>query len=410
MVRGIIGSVILCFLAACGAGREPETVQVVTVVQPPPQVVQVQPPQPIEVPQAPPDLGVGTADTNQCIAGPADADTTGGFDITQVSIGRSTSCALLSDGTVRCWGQILEGGVGNGQTGGGAQLAPGEVVDISDAQQICTGWELGCARLGDGTVRCWGRNGYNQVKRARGSCFGSPQKVPRIARAVDLACGGHHACARRADGSVWCWGRGMPSYGEPGRVRLPGKAVTLAAGIHSSCAILSNNDVYCWRDEAPPRPEKVEGFPGPVEAIALGERFGCGLLHNGQVACWGEGFRGELGVGELTESATPRVIPGLFKVAQLSADHNRVCARTQAGELLCWGDIPRRMRSRGGPEKLLSPTRFEHLAPIVGFDLGQEHICAQPGSRLLCCWGNNYHGQLGNNSKSAEELPSLVTW
>ena len=147
-----------------------------------------------------------------------------------------------------------------------------------------------------------------------------------------------------------------------------------------------------------------------MESVALGERFGCGLLHNGQVACWGEGYQGELGVGEATESVTPRVLPHLIKVTQISADHNRACARTDDGALYCWGELPRRMRERVSPPNLLLPTKVEHLAPIVSFDLGQNHMCAQPGSRLVCCWGNNYHGELGINSKRNQELPTLVTW
>lgn len=409
MMRALV--VMLVAGVGCAADVYSETsgaVQVVTEVQITP-VAQVATPQVVAEPG--PALGPGLSTANQCVEGPPDSDTTGGMDIETFALSRSHSCALLQNKTVRCWGQTLCGVMGNGVSGHDrGQHAPGEVTDLRDVEQLCAGWDFSCALRTGGTVSCWGANSANQVKRSASSCASVATQVPSINRAVGVSCGGQHACARRADGSVWCWGKGAPNYGTPSRVRLPGKAATIVAGVSSTCAILESGALSCWTDEDPPSPTKVDGFPAKVSQIALGERFGCALLDDGQVACWGEGYNGELGVGAPAETATPRLIPGLTKVEQIDANSSRACARTADGALWCWGKVPRSMRNEVVPKRLLSPDRVRALAPVIDFALGPDHSCAQPGPRLLCCWGRNSYGQIGNNTKRDQQVPTLVTW
>jgi len=399
---------LVVLIAGAGCAADVEGVEVVTQVQVTP-TAQLQPPHVVDDPG--PVVGVGQSPPNQCVEGPADADTTGGLDIEALALSRGHSCALLVNKTVRCWGQTLCGTMGNGVTGHDrGQHAPGEVNDLRNVEQICAGWDFSCARRSNGTVACWGANSYNQVKRMSSSCAALATDVPRISHAVDLTCGGQHACARRADGSVWCWGKGMPQYGTPGRVRLPGKATSVVAGVSSTCARLASGAVYCWDDSDPPTPAEVSGFPAGVVDIAVGERFGCAALEGGQVACWGEGYNGELGGGGPAESATAQLVPGLEGVEQIDANSSRVCARTDNGALLCWGTVPRSMQADLLPPRLFTPTQVTALAPVTDFALGQEHTCAQPGPRLLCCWGRNTYGQVGNNTKRDTPVPTLVTW
>lgn len=73
-----------------------------------------------------------------------------------VAVGDGYSCALLVNGTVKCWG-------GNA-SGVGAYLqsptpASGLVLGISDATAIATGQQHTCAVLDGGYVNCWGSGG-----------------------------------------------------------------------------------------------------------------------------------------------------------------------------------------------------------------------------------------------------------
>jgi alpha-tubulin suppressor-like RCC1 family protein len=56
----------------------------------------------------------------------------------QVAAGLSHTCALLSDATVRCWGDNSSGQIGNG-TSGSADLGVTEVPGLRDVVQLFSG-------------------------------------------------------------------------------------------------------------------------------------------------------------------------------------------------------------------------------------------------------------------------------
>ena len=77
------------------------------------------------------------------------------------------SCALLADGTVRCWGRNGGGQLGDGTTREAGRLNPVQVLASGSTQgsnvlggvtQISAGGFHACALLEDETVRCWGFN------------------------------------------------------------------------------------------------------------------------------------------------------------------------------------------------------------------------------------------------------------
>src|SRR5207249_2808070 len=79
-----------------------------------------------------------------------------------------------------------------------------------------------------------------------------------LANVTALSAGTFHTCAVRADGTVWCWGdNGFEQLGvaemgprsTPVQVRfLSGAVVSVAAGGQHTCALLANGTVECWGD------------------------------------------------------------------------------------------------------------------------------------------------------------------
>jgi alpha-tubulin suppressor-like RCC1 family protein len=94
-----------------------------------------------------------------------------------ISAGQFHTCAILNDASVKCWGYNAYGQLGVSGTldrGDG----PGEMgdnlpaVDLGagkSAVAISAGWDHTCALLNDGSVKCWGYNGYGQL--GRGDTF-----------------------------------------------------------------------------------------------------------------------------------------------------------------------------------------------------------------------------------------------
>jgi hypothetical protein len=79
-----------------------------------------------------------------------------------ITAGWRHACAALADGTARCWGQNEFGQLGNGSTASSSIPVP--VSGITGAVALTGGWwHHSCALLGNGTVKCWGANDWGQL-------------------------------------------------------------------------------------------------------------------------------------------------------------------------------------------------------------------------------------------------------
>ena len=90
------------------------------------------------------------------------------------SMGSAFSCAVLNDGSVKCFGANS-----NGQLGTGSYMPPPgnlpATVDLGTgrtATSICSGQYHSCAALDGGTMKCWGQNNAGQVGNGLPSSYG----------------------------------------------------------------------------------------------------------------------------------------------------------------------------------------------------------------------------------------------
>ena len=146
--------------------------------------------------------------------------------------GPQNVCAILSDDTVRCWGDNRFG-----------QSTPPDGVFT----ELAFGEADTCGLRPDGTVTCWG-----------GSTFTAS---PPEGEFQAIASGQFRTFGLRMDGTAACWG--------DNRLRADGS-------------------IECWgfsfygATEAP---------SGAFEAISAGYRHACGLLADGRAECWGAKVR-----------------------------------------------------------------------------------------------------------------------
>ncbi|MFO7180111.1 MAG: hypothetical protein DIU78_015540 [Pseudomonadota bacterium] len=95
---------------------------------------------------------------------------------TAIAVGCDFSCALLVDGTVKCWGRAMNGALGQPALTGADLLnnlgdEPGEVDELppidlgpdSRVVQIAVGCSSACALLDTDEVKCWGWNRDGQL-------------------------------------------------------------------------------------------------------------------------------------------------------------------------------------------------------------------------------------------------------
>lgn len=125
--------------------------------------------------------------------------------VVEVAAGGRHSCALLADGSVRCWGANDRGQLGDGSSTA-KSFEPVPVVGLQDAVAITAGGEHSCALLADGTARCWGANAYGQLGDGSRQLSRSPVEVAGLSGLTDVDGGDRSTCAATSDGSAWCWG------------------------------------------------------------------------------------------------------------------------------------------------------------------------------------------------------------
>jgi alpha-tubulin suppressor-like RCC1 family protein len=90
-----------------------------------------------------------------------------------VSWNWNTACALLSDGTLRCWGDNENGQLGNNDAPNDAG-APVNVMTLTGVVSVSAGEQHTCAALANDTVWCWGLNTDGQL----GTGNNNPSPVP----------------------------------------------------------------------------------------------------------------------------------------------------------------------------------------------------------------------------------------
>ncbi|MFO0626658.1 MAG: hypothetical protein U0325_13675 [Polyangiales bacterium] len=114
-----------------------------------------------------------------------------------LAIGFDHVCALRGGATtneVVCWGDNSQGELG---VAIGDRCLP--VPGLSGVSQLAAAGNYACALLNDGSVRCWGT--MQQLLRTEPA----PVVPPALTDAIQISAGSHHTCALRAGGTLRCW-------------------------------------------------------------------------------------------------------------------------------------------------------------------------------------------------------------
>lgn len=363
----------------------------------------------------------------------------------QVATGNYHTCALLTDGKVRCWGFGASGRLGYGNTDTvGATNEPADAGDVNVGglvTQIAVGDSHTCALLSDGRVRCWGLGLSGRLG------YGSADDVGRLnapadagdvnvgGKVVQVTAGNLHTCALLDSGNVRCWGSGLNGrlgYGntenvgetntpaEAGDVNVGGKVVQVVAGSAHTCALLVGGDVRCWGSGsagklgygntedvgATNEPADVGDVAvgSPVVQIAAGVSHTCALLTDGNVRCWGSGAYGRLGYGNTEDVSVPADVGDVNvggRVVQIAAGDWHTCALLANGNVRCWGagDDGRlgygNTSMVGDDETPADAGDVNVGGTVTQIAVGQDHTCALLTNGNIRCWGKGTSGALG---------------
>lgn len=337
----------------------------------------------------------------------------------QLAAGFLHTCARMSDGTVRCWGDDSAG-----QLAGSTRIQP--IAGLTGVAEIAAGAYHTCARTEEGAVYCWGANGLGQL----GDDTVTPRdELVRVRRLIGktarrIFVGTHTSCAVISEGTAVCWGNvGMGTNVEPpsfwallgtdideiamggghivrktdGTIRwhtfggglvtmglsaIQG-AVSMAAGGGISLVAMPNGEVRGWGafglkqigthptqgaffdnwlpyqagvmpcgSTTPCLPTTAAWATG-VKRVVLNKMqdsetvHACLLKLDGTVACFGHNHLGQQGKGSLdpkigayytVSNTTPTTVPGLANITELVLGGTHGCALDDQSRVFCFGD------------------------------------------------------------------------
>jgi alpha-tubulin suppressor-like RCC1 family protein/PKD repeat protein len=342
--------------------------------------------------------------------------------VTAVAAGGRHTCAALGDGTVQCWGRNFNGQLGDGTTDNAS--TPRAVTGITTATAIAAGGAHTCALLADGTAQCWGNNGNGQLGSDTFSPFFNPipDAVDGISAVMAVTAGSSHTCALLADGTVRCWGfNGFGQLGngsladssDPVTVSGLSTATAVSAGSSHTCALLADRTVQCWGAAFSRTPVEVAGIT-TATAIAAGGSHTCARLADGTVACWGSNSDGQLGNDSTMDSTTPVAVHDITAATAIAAGFRHTCARLTGGTVQCWGDNQNGQLGDGTTTAATTPVAVSRIERAWAIAAGGSHSCAPLGyGGRVQCWGDNEYGQLGdgtNTDSATQRTVVAVTW
>jgi alpha-tubulin suppressor-like RCC1 family protein len=269
--------------------------------------------------------------------------------VAEVSADGNFTCARLTSGGVRCWGHNQYGQIGNNTTNDSSTpvnvVGVGGTGTLANVIDIDGGANQACALISGGTVDCWGYNNDGQLGNNTTTNSSSPVRVVGIggtgylSNVTQISGGRLHACAMLSDHTVYCWGdnaNGELGDGTTANRSIPVRAgtistaISVSAGEYHSCATLQNGTAQCWgaaafgqigngttADTSVPVTVIGVGGYGTLSGIANVSAGGgdinetddyeqtCTLMSNGTVVSWGQNNYGQLGNGTTTMSIAP---------------------------------------------------------------------------------------------------------
>ena len=369
---------------------------------------------------------------------------------TAISSGYYHTCALLDDGTVSCWGLNNYGQLGDGTTTD--RNTPTQTLSLGTgrtAVAISTGQYHTCAILDDGSVSCWGNNVEGQLGDGTATNRNTPTQTSSLGigrTAVAISSGTYHICAILDDASVSCWGlndAGQLGDGTTTKKSTPTQtsslgtgrtAVAISSEYYQTCAILDDGSVSCWglndagqlgdgttTDRSTPTQTSSLGTGRTAVAISSGYKHTCAILDDATVSCWGRNNDGQIGDGtggdstndhnRNTPTQTSSLGTGRTAVA-ISTGWLHTCAILDDATVSCWGNNYNGQLGDGTNTKRNTPTQTSSIGTgrtTVALSSGGWHTCAILDDGTVSCWGSNDGGQLGDGTISYLSIPTQTS-
>lgn len=295
-----------------------------------------------------------------------------------ISANYATTCAVVSGGTVWCWGF-------------GYGPLPVQVNGVQNASYVAVGGLASCVMMADGTVQCWGKNSTGQLGNGTNTDSATPVNVVGISDAVAIRSApmAWSTCAQISTGGVECWGDN--TFGQLGN------------------GTFADSNV----------PVSVVELPTDVASIAVSLLNACAVLVDGRVACWGDNRNGQLGDGTTNDSSVPVIVSGLTNAREVAIGDASICAVLTDDTVTCWGSNLFYQLGDGSTDStevtMQAGTKVQSLTDLVpnsqwvqSIAGGSHDFYCAAVKNGVACWGHDLAGALGDNSNTDRNVPIMA--
>jgi alpha-tubulin suppressor-like RCC1 family protein len=403
-------------------------------------------------------------------------------NVVELSLGSYHSCARLADRTIRCWGDNSRAELGFVTTetctwGGspvGCSTSPKAVPNLAGVAQVASGMFYTCARLDDGTARCWGNNSEGQLGFHYRSTLlkinpadATTTVVGDASPGLVISLGWNDTAAELTGLVVYDSG----SWDSPAKATVlgidpdTGVATSLFETPYHTIMGLAKepgkNAFYSWVNWTSHTYGEIDLTAQAVTLLGSSDQVGVtsGAMTYKAAAPWGPGVLGVTWSGSSLVSFDPTSGTVTATRAQLSSSEDFIGLAYDSNRKLLYalsqvalnlysidpatakvtliGKLDTNAEDVGG--LAYDPTRDAlytmglylsggtgclpsgdacSVTPITVPKLGQvaqiavyfRHTCARLTDGSVMCWGLNNAGQLGDGTTTDSLMPTLVKW
>jgi alpha-tubulin suppressor-like RCC1 family protein len=256
----------------------------------------------------------------------------GGATWKAVAAGNDLTCGIKSDDTLWCWGNDANGGLGDDATIAN-KSTPVIVAGGATWKAVGAGSNYACGIKSDDTLWCWGNDVNGQLGDDATLASKSTPVIVAGGATWKAVSAGTATCGIKSDDTLWCWGGDVDgALGDdatiaqkPTPVIVAGGATwkaTAVQGYGHTCGIRSDDTLWCWGGDSigqlgddatlasKPTPVIVAGGATWTAVTTGGSgtttQHTCGIKSDNTLWCWGADSTGQLGNdGFLINQPTP---------------------------------------------------------------------------------------------------------
>jgi alpha-tubulin suppressor-like RCC1 family protein len=349
------------------------------------------------------------------------------YDVKDVAVGDYHTLALLSDGTVLCWGDNGTGQLGNGNFE--ASGIPVKVKLCAPAKNVYASANYSLALLENGELWGWGENegGGMLFRRSfeNARLFSFTSKTPRSAVPFPMLLA-EDVTSVGASRKSMAFISGKNLFVSGRRARVGGDIIEAAASLSGVFVLQSDgtlyfanipNEKYEFSDEDLRKSLEEKEFVLEGVSQVVSCSFGAlAILKGGKVTALGNNFRGLLYDGRAKHNIWHRNHDSLGKegiavfpdvasgISFIACSDSASILIDETGKVFVRGEDALRYFADGGERWGESVKIMDGCDEII---FGKNHALALRDGKVFS-WGDNMYGQLGREHARSGNVPLPV--